>query len=76
VAPALTWNLGNLAARSGPFTITVEAQAPSAAAAGSLVNRATITGVTPEIERGNHIGTATTAVTGKVFLPVYVRARR
>lgn len=76
VTPALTWNLGNLAARSRPFTIMIEARVPSTATAGSLVNLATITGVTPEIERGNNTATTTTAVTGKIFMPLYVRARR
>jgi len=76
VTPALTWNLGNLAARSGPFTIMIEARVSSNATAGNLVNLATVAGITPEIERGNNTATATTAVAGKVFLPVYVRARR
>lgn len=75
-SPALTWNLGNLAARSGPFTIMIEARVPPTATAGSLVNRATMVGITPEIERGNNTATTTTAVTGKVFAPLYVRARR
>ncbi|MFZ1266188.1 MAG: hypothetical protein WAU95_06975 [Anaerolineae bacterium] len=74
--PALTWNLGNLAARSGPFTIMIEARVPPTATTGSLINLATAATITPEIERDNNTATTTTALTSKAFLPIYVRTRR
>ncbi|MGB3060974.1 MAG: DUF11 domain-containing protein, partial [Anaerolineae bacterium] len=74
--PALTWNLGNLAARSGPFTIMIEARVPPTATTGSLINLATAATITPEIEQGNNTAAMTTTLTSKIFLPIYVRTRR
>jgi hypothetical protein len=70
----LVWELGDLAARSGPLTLTVMAQiAPTAAPLSALTSTAVLQTDNAELERHNNSAQGRTWVARFVYLPVIWR---
>ena len=71
VSPALRWDVGDLAAGSGPQTIRMTLQVlPSATAGTTLISTANIASDTAEVELANNTAQATTFIGHQVYLPV------
>lgn len=72
--PELRWDVGDLAAGSGPEAIHVTLQvAPTATYGTSLVTTAAITGDTTEVEQANNSAQTLTFVGYRVYLPLIRR---
>ena len=75
VTPFLTWQLGNLAAHAGPFTVVLHAQAaPDLPLGTTLTNELAIGSATAELETLNNQAQAELSVGYAVFFPVAVQA--
>lgn len=69
-APALRWDVGDLAAGDGPQVILVTLQvAPSAAVGATLITTANIASDTSEPEQANNTAQGTTFVGHRAYLP-------
>jgi uncharacterized repeat protein (TIGR01451 family) len=72
--PALAWDLGDLPAMSGPFTIVVTTTAPlTVPMFSTLTNTTSITSVSSELELGNNYAYTATFVGYQVYLPLTMR---
>ena len=72
--PTLVWEVGELAAGSGPSTIVVTATLPSAAAGGTTyTNTVEITSPLPERETSNNQAFAETWIGSRLYLPLAVK---
>jgi hypothetical protein len=70
----LVWDVGNLAAGAGPFTIIVTATVAAGTPAWTtLPNTVTIGGVTPEVDLDNNTAVAQTFVGYRLYLPLAAR---
>jgi len=70
-APALRWNLGNLAADSGPFSIVITTTQTTPLAAGTLlISPATIETTTAELERTNNASESRLWIGRSWYLPI------
>ncbi len=68
-APNLVWSVGDLPARSGPFTIVVTATATS----GTFANPVTITTTSDELETMNNQAETEVWVGNGLYVPLIVR---
>ncbi len=71
--PQLTWNVGNLAGNSGPFTITVTARADPPVGLGTVTSTASITSQSTELETLNNSAQSLVFVGHIRYLPVIMR---
>ncbi len=69
----LTWNVGNLAGNSGPFAITATARAAPPVGLGAVINTASITTQSPELETHNNNAQTTVFIGYVRYLPVIMR---
>jgi uncharacterized repeat protein (TIGR01451 family) len=70
----IVWEVGDLPAGSGPFTITVSVRVISNPAQGYfLPNKASISGLTPELEMDNNLTETETFIGARISLPLLVR---
>jgi len=70
----LVWNVGDLAAGAGPYTIIVTATVAAGTPAWTtLVNTVTIGAATPEIERDNNTAVAPVFVGYRLYLPLVAK---
>lgn len=69
-SPQLTWNVGNLAGKSGPFTISLTARADPPVGLGAVTSTASIASQSAELETHNNNSQATTFVGHTRYLPV------
>jgi uncharacterized repeat protein (TIGR01451 family) len=74
--PFLTWQVGDLPARSGPFTIVLHAlAAPGLAPGTTLVNALQIESASEELETLNNQAQAEIWIGYPIFVPLVTRAR-
>jgi uncharacterized repeat protein (TIGR01451 family) len=74
IAPYLTWSVGDLAAGSGPATITLVAvAAPGPPPTGTVTNRVEIGSASPEMEDLNNQALAEVWFGWRALLPIAVR---
>jgi len=72
--PPLTWNLGTLPAKSGPFTIILTATvAPTVPMFSTLVSTASITSTSPELELANNTAILHALVAYQLYLPLVTK---
>jgi uncharacterized repeat protein (TIGR01451 family) len=69
----LTWNVGNLAGKSGPFTIRVTARADPPVGLGTVAGTASVASQSPELEMHNNSAQATAFVGHFRYMPVIMR---
>lgn len=70
----LIWEVGDVPAKSGPFTITVTATVdPAAPLFTTLTNTASIGAVSPELETFNNTAQAATFIGHRIYLPVVMK---
>jgi uncharacterized repeat protein (TIGR01451 family) len=71
----LVWNLGPLAARSGPYEIVLTATVqPGAVLWNTYTNTVSIATSTPEPETANNAASAATLIAARIYLPLVARA--
>jgi len=69
-----TWEVGDLPAGSGPWSIVVTATvAVTVPFPGQVTATATINTATPELETGNNAAQAEIAILGRLYLPLLVK---
>jgi len=70
----LVWEVGDVPAKSGPFTIAVTATVdPAAPLFTTLTNTASIGAVSPELETFNNTAQAATFIGHRIYLPVVMK---
>jgi len=70
----LVWEVGDVPAKSGPFTITVTATVdPAAPLFTTLTNTVSIEAVSPELETFNNTAQVATFIGYRIYLPVLMR---
>ena len=69
----LTWDVGNLAGNSGPFTITLTVRADPPVSLGTVTNTIAIQSQSAELETHNNSALTTTFIGHQRFLPVIIR---
>ncbi len=73
-SPALRWDVGDVAARSGPQTIVVTATLSADAAMNrELTNAVLITAASPELRTDNNQATLGTLIGYQVYLPIVMK---
>jgi uncharacterized repeat protein (TIGR01451 family) len=74
ITPLLAWNVGNLPAKSGPFTIVVTATVvPTATLFRHYTNTVSIQTTATELEQANNVAVAQTFVGYRLYLPLAAR---
>ena len=72
--PSLVWDVGDLAAESGPFAIVVTATVASTATMwSSYTNTVSIGTTSPELETANNLDQAAIFVGRRIYLPLVMR---
>jgi len=70
----LVWEVGELPAKSGPFTIVITATvAPAVMLGSTLTNTVTIGAISPEIETANNTTQAATFIGYRIYLPISLK---